>query len=105
MALQDFLIPGEEVKFSSSNSLSYGGKRYKILLTDRRLLLYANRGVIIRNDDVVSVKLTELQGVKYRETGVFMRTGILELQGKTLMQLSGAPAQAKTLYQQVLQFL
>jgi len=104
--IEDFLIPGEEIKFQSSSlSVHYAGKPYALLVTNKRLLLYARRGLVFKNYDVVSQKLDELLGVKYRETGTLMKTGILDVQGKTLIQLTGSCAQMKALYQQLMQFI
>lgn len=105
MPLSDYLIPGEEIRFQSSSNLSFGGKYYQILITNKRLLLYARRGLIIKGDDVVSFKMEELQGIKYKEEGLINRKGILEVRCKTLVQLSGGTAETKALYQQLLQFL
>jgi hypothetical protein len=106
MPLEDYLIPGEEVKFRSGRkTLRYGGKHYEIVITDRRLVLYARRGLVFQNDDVVTEKLVDLQGIKYRETGVVVQTAMVEVRGKTLIQLTGKPAATKALYQQLMQFL
>lgn len=105
MPLEDYLLPGEEIRFHSGQSVSYGGKLYELLVTNKRLLLYARRGLVFKSDDVVSIKLDELQGVKYKEKGVIGRIGILEIHGKTRIQLEGHPAEMKTLYQQILQFI
>jgi hypothetical protein len=76
-----------------------------LLVTNKRILLYARRGLVFKSDDVVSIKLEELQRVKYKERGVIGKTGVLEVHGKTLLQLEGNPAEMKTLYQQILQFI
>jgi hypothetical protein len=106
MALEDYLIPGEEIRYQSGeNSVEYGGKPYKLVLTDKRILLHSARGLIVKKDDVVSQKLDELQGIKYRERGLISKEGIIEIQGRTLIQLSGNAAAMKTLYQQIMQFV
>ncbi|MEM3602769.1 MAG: hypothetical protein QXN87_08880 [Candidatus Bathyarchaeia archaeon] len=76
-----------------------------MLTTNKRLLLYAKRGLLIKSDDVVSVKQEELHGVKYKERGLIHKTGILEVHGKKLIQLEGSPAEMKALYRQILQFI
>ena len=60
---------------------------------------------MIKSDDVVSVRMEELQGAKYKESGMISRTGLLEIQGKTLIQLTGDPTEVKALYQQLMGFL
>ena len=105
MPLEDYLIPGEEVHYHSRRSLRYGGKRYEIVVTDKRLILYASRGMLLQNDDVVSFNINELHGVRYKEKGLLPRIGIVEVQGKTLIQLDGGTTETKTLYQQLLHFV
>jgi len=80
-------------------------KKYHVILTDRRLLLYAQRGVLFKNDDVVSQKLDELQGIKYSEEGIIDRKGKIRIEGKTRMDLEGSAKEMKALYQQMMQFL
>jgi hypothetical protein len=106
MALEDYLIPGEEIKYQSGESLvKYGGKDYKLILTNKRILLYNSRGLVVKKDDVITQKLEELQGVKYKEKGLISKEGLIEIQGKTLIQLSGHAASMKALYQQIMQFI
>jgi len=98
-------MPGEETKFHSTGGVRYGVKNYHVILTDRRLLLYAQRGLLVKNDDVISQKLDDLQGVKYSEEGIIDRKGIIRIEGKTRMDLKGSAREMKALYQQMMQFL
>src|SRR5579875_650595 len=97
MAIEDYLTPGEEVRFSSSTKMRYGEKQYQVFITNKRLIMYARRGKIIKSDDLVSIQLAELHGVKYKEVGLITRQGILEFQGKTLVQLAGPTKDEGTL--------
>jgi hypothetical protein len=99
-------MPGEEIRFQSSRSVRYGNKRYQVILSDRRILLFAERGMLFKNDDVVTQKLDDLQGVKYSEQGVIGKKGIIRVQGfKTELDLTGPAEEIKTLYQQMMQFM
>ncbi len=105
MPLEDYLMPGEQIKLHSNVNITYGGKDYALVLTDKRILLYSARGLIVKKDDVVTQKLDELQGVKYKEKGLFSKQGVIEIQGKTKMELGGPAASVKALYQQIMQFM
>lgn len=106
MTLRDYLMPGEEIRFRSGRPVRYGSKRYHVILSDRRILLFAQRGTLFKNDDVVSQKLDELQGVKYSEQGIFDKKGVIHVQSlKSEMSLSGPATEIKTLYQQMMQFM
>lgn len=106
MSLDDYLMPGEEVRFHSSRRVRYGSKQYSVILSDRRILLYAQRGALFKNDDIVSHRLDDLQGVKYSEQGIIGKKGIIHVQTfKTEMDLSGPANEIKALYQQMMQFM
>ena len=99
-------MPGEEVRFHSTRAVRYGTKQYHVILSDRRILLFAQRGTLFKSDDVVSQKLDELQGVKYTEQGVISKKGIIRIESlRTEMDLSGPAGEIKTLYQQMMQFM
>jgi len=106
LTLRDYLMPGEEVKFSSRRNVRYGNKAYQVILSDRRILLYAQRGTLFKNDDVIVQRLDDLQGVRYSEQGVIARRGVIRVQGfKSEMDLSGPAEEIKTLYQQMMRFM
>ena len=106
MTLRDYLMPGEEVKFSSRRNVRYGTKAYQVILSDRRILLYAQRGTLIKNDDVVVQRLDDLQGVRYSEEGIIAKRGIIRVQSlRSEMDLSGPADEIKTLYQQMMRFM
>ncbi len=105
MPLEDYLMPGEQIKLHSDVNLTYGGKVYELILTDKRVLLYAKRGLVVKKDDVVTQKLDELQGVKYIEKGLISKRGVIEIQSKTKMDLEGPAEAVKVLYQQIMQFM
>ena len=98
-------MPGEQIKFQSGQGVRFGDKSYQVVLTDRRILLYARRGMMFKSDDVVTSKLEELQGVKYSEEGIISKKGIIRIEGKTRIDLFGNAAEMKALYQQMMQFM
>jgi hypothetical protein len=105
MSFEDYLIPGEEVKFRSTTHVSFGKKDYQVVVTNKRIILYAQRGMVVKKDDLVMQKLDELHGVKFKESGLVKKTGTIDIEGKTKMQLSGPTAEVKALYQQIMQFV
>ena len=105
MPLEDYLVPGEEIKFQSAHSVHYGDGRYHVIMTDRRILLYARRGLLFQNDEVVTQKLDDLLGVKYTEEGLIDRRGIIHIEGRTRMDLRGPASAIKALYQQMMAFV
>ena len=99
-------MPGEEIRFRSTGAVHYGKKAYQVLLSDRRILLFARRGAFFKSDDIVSQKLGDLQGIKYSEGGILGKRGTIHVQSqKAEMDLSGPAEEIKALYQQLMQFL
>jgi hypothetical protein len=99
MVLDDFLLPAENIRFSSRDSLvEYGGRTYRVLVTDKRLIFYAQRGMLMKSDDIVSERLDSLHGLKYFEGGMFFRHAIISVQGSMKMDIRGSPSDLKPLF-------
>jgi hypothetical protein len=105
LPLEEYLMPGEEVLFRSSSAVKYGAKPYRVVVTDRRVVLYASRGAVFKSDDVVAQKMEELTGVKYSERGVIGKKGIITIESRTRMDLVGPAGEMKALYQQMMRFM
>jgi len=41
MPLDDYLLPNENIRFQSDFDIEYGEKKYEVILTDMRLILFA----------------------------------------------------------------
>lgn len=104
MTIEDFLMPGEEIRYHGASSLMYADKPYELIITDKRLLLYGRRGRIFKKDDIVSQKVEEVQNIRYSESGFIRKEGVLQIDAKTRFSLVGPPGQVKAVYQQILQF-
>jgi hypothetical protein len=99
MVLDDFLLPAENIRFSSKDKIvEYGDKKYKVLVTDKRLILFARRGTLVRSDDIVSERLDSLYGLKYIERGVLFRSAAISIQGSVKLEIRGTPSNLKPLY-------
>ena len=99
MVLDDFLLPAENIRFSSKDEIvEYGEKKYKVLVTDKRLILYARRGTLVRSDDIVSERLDSLYGLKYFERGMLFRSAAISIQGSVKLEIRGSPSNLKPLY-------
>jgi len=99
-------MPTEQIRFHSTFGIHYGNKKYHAILTDRRILLYAKRGTLTKNDDVIMQNLDQLQTIKYQETGLVNKKGTIKIQGASAeMDLWGTAIEVKTLYQQMMHFM
>lgn len=95
------MLPLENVKFYSKSTVSYGGKKYNVLVTDKRLLFFAQRGFFLRSDDIVSERLDRLQGLEYSEKGLLYKTAKILIQGSSKMEIKGSPTELKPLFQNI----
>ena len=99
MVLDDFLLPAENIRFSSQDEIvEYGDKKYTVLVTDKRLILYARRGTLFKSDDIVSERLDSLHGLKYLERGALFRSAAISIQGSVKLEIRGSPSNLKPLY-------
>jgi hypothetical protein len=105
LPLEDYLLPNETIKYQSEFNVQYGDKYYTVLLTDNRLILFARRGFIFKGDDVITEAIRDVQGIKYKETGMIIKTAHLIVESKTIIDLIGNQLAIKTLYQRLLPFL
>ena len=98
-------MPSETIKYQSDFDVQYGGKLYTVILTSLRLIFYARRGLVFKGDDVVTEAIRDIQGIKYKETGMLVKYAHLLVLGKTQIDLTGSQAAIKALYQRLLLFL
>ncbi len=105
MPLEDYLLPNENIQYQSDFNILFGGKTYSVILTSVRLVLYARRGLLIKSDDVISEAIGDIQGIRYRETGMLVKKAEIQISGKSKLFLGGNRDSLKTLYQRLLPFL
>ncbi|MGD1836517.1 MAG: hypothetical protein ACPKPY_00480 [Nitrososphaeraceae archaeon] len=98
MTLNDFLLPNENIKFNSKTSVKYGDKKYNVLITDMRLILYAQRGHISKSDDIVSERLDKLKEIKYCEKGLIFRSAKISIQSNITLDILGPCSELKQLF-------
>jgi hypothetical protein len=98
MTLQDFLLPLENIKFQSKTLIHYASKRYRVIITDKRFILYARRGHFLKSDDIISERLDSLNGLEYSEKGIIFREAKICLQGTTSIDIHGPVSELKPLF-------
>ncbi len=99
MALADFLLPSENIEFASDDEVAFGQKKYRVIVTDRRFLLYARRGLVFRSDDMISKRLDSIRELQYREKGFLFGTATISVLSDARLDLSGAPSRMKPMFQ------
>lgn len=98
MSIQEFLLPDENIRFHSKSSVKYGEKKYNVLITDMRIILYAQRGHILKTDDVISERLDKLREIKYCEKGLVFRSAKISIQSSINLDIVGSCTELKQLF-------
>jgi hypothetical protein len=98
MAIHEFLLPDENIKFQSKTEVKYAEKKYNFLITDMRIILYAKRGRFLKSDDIISERLDKLHEIKYCEKGLIFRTAKITIQSNINMDIFGSCSELKQLF-------
>ena len=104
MGLEYFLLPNEEVQYNVEN-IRYGNKLYDLYITNLRVVLYKERGMLFKKADFIAFKMKEIQNVMYKEEGIINKRGILILDRiSNRIALTGYPDAMKAAYQNIMRF-
>ncbi|MEM2140778.1 MAG: hypothetical protein QXJ74_03995 [Nitrososphaera sp.] len=98
MALADFILPSENIEFMSDDDVLFGEKRYRVIVTDRRFMLYSRRGLLFRSDDMISKRLDSISELQYKEKGFLLGTATISVLSDTKLDLAGSPSKMKPLF-------
>ena len=77
--LEDFLAPGENIRYRSPEPVEFEGDRYDFYITDRRLIWHKRAGLIFKKDKIVAQPLDQVTGIRYQEKGILRKKGIIEI--------------------------
>lgn len=92
------LLPDEQIRFRASRRLKMANSDYEAYVTNKRLILYAKRGLFGR-DDFVSYHLKDVSSAKYHEEGIIGKRGFFTIAvGNTSAKVWGPPIDVKQLY-------
>jgi hypothetical protein len=98
MSLESMLLPTEEIRFRAARPLKYGQSQFQAYVTNKRLVLYAKRGLFGR-DDFIAFNLKDVSSSKYHEEGLLMKTGYFTIAiGNTSAKVYGSPVDVKQVY-------
>jgi hypothetical protein len=98
MTLASLILPGETTRFKTSRSVYLGKSDYTAFVTNSRLILYAKRGFLGR-DDFIGYRLSEIKNYRYHEEGLIAKKGILTLDlNNTAARIVGPAIDVKQLY-------
>ena len=102
MPLEDFLMPGENVRFSSLEPIDYQGGKYNFLITDRRLLFHLNKGLLFKKDKVISENIGDVVDLTYDEKGRLSKKGFIKITtNRKKLEFGGKRDSIMAIYQEL----
>lgn len=107
MALHDWLMPQENIQYSSPETVEYGGTELIFHITDQRIVLHNRKGFIFKKESIVTERLEDIITMAYKEEGIlFMKKGVLQIQTKNkVMDFKGKPESIKVIWHNLQQYI
>jgi len=106
MPLEDFLIPGENVRYRSSKMVEYQGDLYEFCITDRRLIWYKRTGLIFKSDKIITENIGEVEGITYQEKGMLTKKGIITIvTTRKKLEFSGSRDSMRAIYSELQSYI
>ena len=100
MPLRDYLVPEEQIKFICKRDIEYANKKYFLVITNKRILLYKERGILNKSEDVICEKLERLGGLEYKEKrGLLFDLAKISITGGMKIDIKGPSEEVKSMFQ------
>ena len=78
MPIENYLLPDEKTLFWSYFQVTYNEARYKVYITNLRLLLYSETGLVFKKEDVITENWRQITGLQFTEQGSINKRGIFK---------------------------
>ena len=78
MPIENYLLPEEEILFWSDFQVTYNELRYKVYITNLRLLLYSESGLVFKKEDVITENWRQITGLQFTEQGTINKRGLFK---------------------------
>ena len=100
MPLRDYLVPEEQIKFICKRDIEYANKKYFLAITNKRILLYKERGILNKSEDIICEKLERLGGLEYKEKrGLLFDLAKISITGGMKIDIKGPSEEVKSMFQ------
>jgi len=78
MPIENYLLPEEEILFWSDFLVTYKEARYKVYITDLRLIMYSESGLVFKKEDVITENFRQITGLQFTEQGTINKKGLFK---------------------------
>jgi hypothetical protein len=100
MPLRDYLVPEEQIKFICKRDIEYANKKYFVIITNKRILLYKERGILNKSEDIICEKIERLGSLEYKEKkGVLSSLSKISITGGIKIDIKGPTKEVKSMFQ------
>jgi hypothetical protein len=90
MPIENYLLPGERIFFWSDFQVTYLEAKYKVYITNLRLLLYNESGLLFKKEEIITETFRHITGLQFSEQGTINKKGIFKFSSnKGEVQLEG----------------
>jgi hypothetical protein len=90
MPIENYLLPGERILFWSDFQITYQEAKYKVYITNLRLLLYNESGLLFKKEEIITETFRHITGLQFSEQGTINKKGIFKFSSnKGEVQLEG----------------
>ena len=77
MPIEDYLLREEKVLFWSDFQVTYNEEKYKVFITNIRLLLFKEKGMVFKREEIITENWAQITGLQFTEAGAISRKGTL----------------------------
>lgn len=98
MPLRDFLVPEEQIKFICKRDIEYANKKYDLIVTNKRIVLYKERGFLNKSEDMICEKLERLEGLEYKEKGGLFNLAKISIKGGMKLDIKGPSNEVRSMF-------
>lgn len=77
MPVENYLLTGEKVLFWSDFQVTYKEEKYKVYITNVRLLLFKEKGMVFKREEIITENWAQITGLQFTEAGGIGRKGTL----------------------------
>jgi hypothetical protein len=78
MPINNYLLPGEKILFWSDFHVTYQETKYKVFITNLRLLLYNESGLVFKKEEIITETFPHLTGLQFTEQGTINKKGVFK---------------------------
>jgi hypothetical protein len=89
MPIENYVLPGEKILFWSDFLVTHNEAKYKVYITNLRLLLYSESGLVFKKEEIITETFRQITGLQFAEQGAISRKGVLKFastKGEVLLE-------------------